>query len=250
MRNVQGFEEEKYYLSEEDEYQKIYDILSHMPNYVISNERDVSYEDYFYDTDDKFFEKNRATIRVRKYSDRQVLSIKYISSNALQEEKVREAYLDLPLDANVTTFREAQLFLSNKVNDIYAKYLDIDIVRKIRDMKVFLVIYTDRTRIEMKNNREVKISVNFDKLHYQSKFLKGEDDTVKFILENYPDSINLEIFNRFLKEILKRVYIINDNESKFEAGKRIFNYDRFNTKQVEYEDEDENEEETGDQQES
>lgn len=243
MRNIQGQEEEKFYLSDESEYSKIYDILSHMPNFVISSENDTYYEDYFYDTKDKFLEQNRATVRVRKYEDKQVLSIKYISSNALQQERVREAYLDMPVDAVLSNYREAQLFLSNKINDIYAKYLDIDLVRKMRELQVYLVIYTDRTTIEMKNNRETKILVNFDKLNYQSKFLEGNDNTVKFILTNYPDTINLEIFHHFIKEINKRVYIINDNESKFEAGKRIFNYDRYNLKQKdeEYEEDEENE---------
>lgn len=245
MRNILGLEEEKFYLSDDGDYNKIYDILAHMPNFVLSNENQVFYEDYFYDTPDKFLEQNRASVRVRKYDDKQVLSIKYISSNALQEEKVREAYFDMPLNAELSTCREAHLFLSNKINDIYARHLDIDLVRKMRELKVYLVIYTDRTIIEMKNNRETKISVNFDRLEYQSKFLKGSDDTVKFILDNYPDKINLEIFHHFIKEINRRVYIINDNESKFEAGKRIFNYDRYNKKDVEeeYEEEDENEEE-------
>ena len=246
MRNIQGQEEEKFYLSEENQYAKIYDILTHMPNFVLSNETQEYYCDYFYDTPDKFLEQNRATVRVRKLDDKQILSIKYISSNALQQEKVREAYLDMPLDADLPSYREAQLFLSNKINDVYASYLDIDLVRKMRDLKVFLVIYTDRTKIEMKNNRETIIFVNFDRLNYQSKFLKGEDSTVKFVLANYPDQTNLEIFHHFIKEINKRVYIINDNESKFEAGKRIFNYDRFNKKPVEEEYDEEDESDTDD----
>ena len=245
MRNIQGLEEEKFYVAEESDYKKIYDILSHMPNFVLSNEVETDYVDYFFDTPDNFLKQNRATVRVRKLDDKQILSIKYISSNALQQEKVREAYFDMPVDANLANYREAHLFLSNKINDIYAKYLDIDIVRKMRDLKVYLVIYTNRTTYELKNNRETKISVCFDRLNYQSKFLEGDDNVVKFILDNYPDKLNLEIFHHFIKEINKRVYIINDNESKFEAGNRIFNYDRFNKKQVEeeYDEEDENEDE-------
>lgn len=246
MRNVQGFEEEKFYLAEESDYKKIYDIIARMPNFVLSNETEVDYVDYFFDTPDKFLQQNRATVRVRKLQDKQILSIKYVSSNALQQEKVREAYFDMPVDANLANFREAHLFLSNKINDIYAKYLDIDIVRKMRDLKVYLVIYTNRTIYELKNNRETKISVCFDRLEYQSKFLNGEDSVVKFILDNYPDKMNLEIFHHFIKEINKRVYIINDNESKFEAGNRIFNYDRFNKKQVEDDEEYEDDEEDND----
>ncbi len=242
MRNIQGLEEEKYYLGDEDDYKKIYNIISHMPNFVLSNQVETNYVDYFYDTPDKFLEQNRASVRVRKLNDKQILSIKYVSSNALQEEKVREAYLEMPLDADITSYREAHLFLSNKINDIYARYLDIDIVRKMRDLKVYLVIYTNRTTYELKNNREIRIAVNFDRLTYQSKFIENGESTVKFVLYNYPDKLTLETFNHFIKEINRRVYFVNDNESKFEAGKRILNYDRFNLKSKDSDEEEEEDE--------
>ncbi|MGN1208427.1 MAG: CYTH domain-containing protein, partial [Christensenellales bacterium] len=199
MRNIQGLEEEKFYLSDDDEYKKVYDIISHMPNFVLSSETEDFYEDYFYDTKDKFLEQNRASVRVRKLADKQILSIKYVSSNALQEERVREAYLDMPLDADLPSYREAQLFLSNKINDIYAHYLDIDLVRKMRELKVYLVIYTDRTIYDLKNNRETRILVNFDRLTYQSKFIESTDNTIKFVLCNYPDKLNMETFQHFIK---------------------------------------------------
>ncbi len=238
MRNIQGLEEEKFYLSDEKDYSRIYGIISHMANYVLFNQQDVSYEDYFYDTEDKFLEKNRASVRVRKLEDKQVLSIRYISSNALKEEKVREAYFDMPLEEDITTYRPAQLFLSTKINDIYARRLEIDLIRKIRDLKVFLVIYTDRTIFELKNNLEIKISVMFDRLTYQAKFTKDYDDSVKFVLQNYPDTVNLDAFKRFIKEVNRKVFIVNDNESKFDAGKRVLNFDRFNKKPI-YEEEEE-----------
>ena len=183
---------------------------------------------------------------VRKFEDKQVLSIKYISSNALKQEKVREAYLDMPLEADVTTYRQALLFLSTKINDIYARNLEIDLVRKMRDLKVYLVIYTERTTYELKNNEELKIVVNFDRCDYDAKFTKAHDDIVKIILQNYPDKFSLIQFNNFINEINKRVYFINDNESKFESAKRILNYDRFMKKVKDDEDEDEDDEEDED----
>lgn len=241
MRNLLNLEEEKYYLSEESDFDRIHGIISLMPNFVLYSNSNVLYTDYFYDTEDEFLKQNRATVRVRKYADKQVLSIKYISSNALKEEKEREAYLDMPIDADITTHREALLFLSNKINDIYSRRLDIDSVRKMRELKVYLVIYTDREIYEVKNNLDLKISVYFDRLEYQSKFTKGTDNVVKFILNNYPDTVNMDTFKRFISTVNKKVFFINDNESKFDAAKRILNYDRFNKKPV---DEEEDEEET------
>lgn len=243
MRNIQNLEEEKFYLTEENEYDKIYGIISRMPSYILFNTTNELYTDYFYDTKDKFLEQNRASVRVRKYKDRQILSIKYISSNALQQEKVREAYFDMPLDAELTSCRNAILFLSTKINDIYARRLEIDLVRKLRDLQVYLVIYTDRTSYELKNNEDLKITVNFDRCKYSAKFSKGEDNIVKIILQNYPDKINLLQFNNFIKEINKRVYFVNDNESKFQSAKRILNYDRFSKKVKIDESEDEDDEE-------
>lgn len=242
MRNILNLEEEKFYLTEENQYTRIYDIISRMPNFILHSKSNIYYIDYFYDTPDEFLKQNRATVRVRKYADKKVLSIKYISSNALKEEKVREAYMDMPVDAEVNEYREAILFLSNKINDIYAKRLDIDTVRKMRDLQVYLVIYTDRETFELKNNLDLKISVHFDRLNYDAKFTKGQDNVVKFVLNNYPDSVNMDTFKRFISNINKKVYFINDNESKFEAGKRILNYDRFN-KKGEKEEEEENKEE-------
>lgn len=238
MRNIQNLEEEKYYLADESQYNRVYDIISLMPNFILYANANVLYEDLFFDTKDKFLQQNRATVRVRSYNDRKVLSIKYISSNALQEEKVREAYLELDKNADITTNREAQLFLSNKINDIYARRLDIDIIRKMRDLKPYLAIYTNRTIYELKNNMDLKISVYFDRCEYKSKFTSGGDNVVKFVLKNYPDTVNLDVFNRFIKNVNSKVYFVNDNESKFEAGSRILNYDRFNKKPKEEEVED------------
>lgn len=242
MRNILNLEEEKYYLTEESQFDRVYDIISLMPNFILHEKKQINYTDYFYDTPDEFLKQNRATVRVRKYPDKKVLSIKYISSNPLKEDKVREAYMDMPLDAEVSEFREAILFLSNKINDIYVKRLDVDTVRKLRDLKVYLVIYTDRETYELKNNLDLKISVHFDRLNYSAKFTSGEDKVVKFVLNNYPDTVNLDTFKRFISNINKKVFFINDNESKFEAGKRILNYDRFN-KKPKYEDEEEKKDE-------
>lgn len=242
MRNILNLEEEKFYLSNEDEFDRVHEIISRMPNFIMYETTNTNYTDYFYDTPDNFLKQNRATVRVRKYSDKQVLSIKYISSNALKEEKEREAYMDMPADVNVTEYREAILFLSNKINDIYAKRLDIDTVRKMRDLKVYLVIYTDRETFELKNNIDLKISVHFDRLNYASKFTSGKDNVIKFVLNNYPDTVNLDTFKRFISNINKKVYFINDNESKFTAGSRILNYDRFKKKGESEEEEEENEE--------
>jgi len=239
MRNILNLEEEKYYLTEEAQFNRIYDIISRMPNFIIYDKFETNYTDYFYDTPDEFLKQNRATVRVRKYADKKVLSIKYISSNALKEEREREAYMDMPLDAEVNEYREAILFLSTKINDIYAKRLDVDTVRKMRDLKVYLVIYTDRETYELKNNLELKISVHFDRLNYSAKFSEGQDNAVKFVLNNYPDTVNLDTFTRFINNINKKVFFVHDNESKFTAGSRILNYDRFNKKEVEEEDEDE-----------
>ncbi|MBE5746085.1 MAG: CYTH domain-containing protein [Clostridiales bacterium] len=237
MRNVQNLEEEKFYLTEENQFHRIYEIISRMPNFILYDSYRILYEDLFYDTKDKFFEQNRATIRVRTYVDKKVLSIKYLSSNAQKEERVREAYLDLPSDADITTNREAHLFLSNKINDIYARRLDIDTIRKMRDLKPYLAVYTNREVYELKNNMDLKISVYFDRCDYKAKFTKDKDNIVKFVLNNYPDTVNLDVFNRFIKNVNEKVYFINDNESKFECAKRILNYDRFNKKRKFEEDE-------------
>lgn len=237
MRNKQGFEEEKFYLTNADDFDRIHEIISRMPSYILYKTSYTAYTDYFYDTPDKFLEKNRASIRLRKFVDKQELSIKYISSNVLKEEKVREAYLELPVDANITTNREAQLFLSTKINDIYSRRLEIDTVRKMRDLQVYLVIYTERTILELKNNEEFKINVYFDSCDYETKFNSAHDDIVKIILQNYPDKLNIIQFKNFINEINKRVYFINDNESKFESAKRVLNYDRFNKRDKNEDDE-------------
>ncbi len=243
MRNIQNFEEEKFYLTDERDFTRVYDIISKMPNFVLYETKEEKYQDYFYDTKDEFLKKNRATVRVRKEKDRQTLSIKYTSSNALMEEKVREAYFDLPVELDLLNCRDAMLFLSNKINDIYAQRLDIDVVRVLRDLRVYLVIHTNRTIYRLKNNKDLKINVKFDSCLYQTKFNNGKDEIVKFEMENYPDTLNTKIFEDFIDNVNRKVYFVHDNESKFMAGSRILKYDRFNTKLVEEEETEENKEE-------
>lgn len=246
MRNIQNLEEEKFYITEEKEFDRIYNIISHMPNFVIHGKSEDYYVDYFYDTPDKFLEQNRAIVRLRKYKDRSLLSIRYISSNALKEERIREAYFDMPAGVELVNHREAILFLSNKLGDVYAKILDIDTVRKLRDLRPYLVIYTDRLTYVVKNNIDVKIDVHFDRCDYQSKFTSDSDMIVKFVLENYPDSVNLDIFKRFIKQINEKVFFINDNESKYSSASRILNYSRFDDEEDDDEEDDKENDENAD----
>lgn len=236
MRNYNNREEEKFYIVEETQFKRIYDIISKMPNFVMYNSYEEKYNDYFYDTKDKFLETNRASCRIRKLSDADLLSIKYVSSNAYQEEKERESYIELPKNTVLTQNKKALLFLSNKVNDVYSNRIQIDTVRKFRELEIYMVICTLRNVYQLKNNEDLKINVKFDRCLYQSKFASQTDLIVKIELENYPDSVNLDTFNRFLRELRKKVVLIPDNESKFTAGKRVFNLNRFNKKPVKEED--------------
>ena len=240
MKNYFGNEEEKYYITEEAQYRRIYEIISNMPNFVLSESYDTTYRDVFYDTKDKFLEINRASCRVRLLGNADLLSIKYISSNPYTEAKEREGYLDLPKNTDIANNKQALMFLSTKLNDVYSSRIDMDIMRKLRDVKPYLVIDTKRTVHILKNNEDLQIAIKFDRLTYQSKFLSQNDLVVKIELLNYPDSVNLDTYNRFIKELRKKAILIPDNESKFEAGKRIFNLDRFNKKPKK---EEENEEE-------
>lgn len=230
MKNVYGYEEEKYYLVDEAQFNRIYEIISNMPNFVIYNTYETSYMDYFYDTPDMFLEQNRASCRVRRLEDVDLLSLKYLSYNVFKEEKIREHYMELPLNTTLNQNKQALLFLSNQINDVYSNRLEIDTVRKFRDLKVFMVVDTLRKVYQLKNNEDLKINVKFDHCLYQTKFVDQKDIMIKIELENYPDSVNMETFQRFIKVIRQKVGIIPDDESKYTAAKRVFKIDRFNKK--------------------
>lgn len=230
MKNMNGYEEEKYYLVDEAQFNRIYEIISNMPNFVIYDSYETSYMDYFYDTPDMFLEQNGASCRVRRLDDVDLLSLKYLSYNVFKEEKVREHYMELPLNTNLAQHKQALLFLSNQINDVYSNRLEIDTFRKFRDLKVFMAIHTIRKVYQLKNNEDLKINVKFDHCLYQTKFVDQKDIMAKIELLNYPDSVNMETFQRFVKVIRQKVGIIPDNESKYTAAKRAFKIDRFNKK--------------------
>ncbi|MBQ8431105.1 MAG: hypothetical protein IJX26_04145, partial [Clostridia bacterium] len=111
------------------------------------------------------------------------------------------------------------------LQDIYTHRIDIDIVRMLKSLKVFMYIVSDRTQLEIINNSGFNALVNLDVVTFKTKRHTIGDNVVEVKMNCYPDVGNKTAYSRFVSELEQKVMLIPMQETKYEAGKRVFRYE-------------------------
>ena len=191
-----------------------------MPSYGVSEVNTFEINDYFYETPERLMDQLDASIRVRVVGNTQTLSIVCKNDGVRREFETEMDFGDKIQDKN-----KYILFLEDKLQDMYTHKIDIDIVRMLKNIKVFLQIVTNRTQMKILNNTGFVGIVNLDRVMFKTKRHNVADSVFEVKMDCVEDVANKTAFKRFVTDIEQRVLITPMDETKFEAGKRIFGYE-------------------------
>lgn len=207
-----------YYLTNgESDFSRINQIINYLSCFQVAEVNEYEFCDTYYETDENFLKELDATIRVRKMPKTQTLSI--VCKNLGER---REFEMEMEYGSKIQDKTEYILFLEDKIQDIYTRRIDVDVVRVLNHLKPFLKIYTKRKACDIIDNREFKAEVDFDltrietKRHVETLYIVEVKNRCYFTAENEKS------FERFVKEIEKKVVMIPMGEHKLDAGLRVF----------------------------
>ena len=221
MENIelQKLIQRTYYVDSKD-LARLDELIRLMPNMATKSSKHISIVDYFYETPDKLLQTLDASIRVRVIDDKQILSIVCKINGVSREFETEMHYGDKIQDKN-----EYILFLEDKLQDLYTHRIDADIARMLKGLKVFMFITTSRYQLEIFNNTGFKGIINFDSVMFSTKRYQIPEYILE-IKQNCLNNIeNKTAYERFCYELEQKVKLTNMGETKFEIGKRIFNYE-------------------------
>lgn len=206
-----------YYIHAKD-LPRLEELIKLMPNYATIKTTKMTIVDYFYETPEKLLEQLDASIRVRICGDKQTLSI-VCKNNGERKEFETEMHLGDKIE------NEYILFLEDKLQDIYVNKIDADIARMLKGLKVFLYITTDRKQLEIINNTGFNELVNIDYCLFSTKRHNVPDNILEIKLNSVNDIANRTAFDRFVYTLEQKLSLVPMDETKFEAGKRVFRFE-------------------------
>lgn len=217
--NVSKEIEKTYYLQSEKSFEELLQAINLMPSYAIANVTKEKHQDIYFDTTDKFLANLDSTVRIRYYPEKgeQYLSIVCKNLGIRREFQMTMNYGDTINDKEDYLF-----FIEDKLQDIYLHRFDFDVVRILKGLKKFLSIETDRTINEVINNQGFKANACFDKVSFTTKRNKMYEYILEVKLDCWHNDENLYFYEKFVKELEKRVILIPMNEKKLDAGLRAF----------------------------
>ena len=196
---------------------RLAELIRLMPNYATKSKTQIHIEDYFYETPDKLLEELGASIRIRVLEKQQILSVVYT-----KEGKRREFEMEMEMGDKIQDKNEYILFLEDKLQDTYTHTIDADIARMLKSLKVFLYITTERTQLEIFNNTGFTAIVNFDAVAFNTKRHKVYDNILEIKQTCLNDVANKTAYERFYHTLEQKVSLTPMDETKFDAGKRVF----------------------------
>lgn len=219
MINVSKEVEKTYYLQSSYEFENIKKVINLMSSFAIANTYKEFHQDVYFDTPDKFLTNLDSTVRVRTYPEKgeQYLSIVCKNLGERREFQMAMNFGDTLLDKEDYLY-----FLEDKLQDIYLHRFDFDVLRILKSLKKFLCIETNRTVNEVINNQGFKALACFDNVAYTTKRNNDYDAILEVKLDCWHTDENIYFFEKFTKELEKRIILIPMNEKKLDSGLRTF----------------------------
>lgn len=213
---VQKLVQKTYYIHSND-IAHLEEVIRLMPNYDTKSVKKLVIEDNFYETPEKLLEQLDASIRIRVVDNTQTLSIVCKNDNVRREFETDMHYGDKIQDKNAYI-----LFLEDKLQDIYTHRIEVDIARMLKNVKVFLNIMTERRQLEIINNAGFSCLVNIDHVMFNTKRHNVPDCVLEVKLNCLNDIANKTAFDRFTYALEQKISLVPMDETKFDAGKRVF----------------------------
>ena len=223
--------EKKFILDQKTSFEDVMSAVQMMGSFGIYKTENNYHLDYYYDTPDNILNSLNASIRLRDAEEGNVVSINYKTyiENENSEEKteiVKEFYKKVDKTCNIVNDDDTLMFLENKLRDIYAHHVDLDLLRKLKQLRPELIIRTDRITQSIKNNDKFSCTISYDETQYKTKRQYDFDKIIEIKLTCPPTDDNLFYYERFLKELRSRVVIIPMTNTKYDVGVRVSHYQK------------------------
>lgn len=212
--------EHDFYLHSEKDYERIDELIGFMPNYQVNDKQTSTHVDVFYETPDYLLRQLGASVRIRTDGDQQYLSI--ICKNNGEKH---EYEMQMKFEEKIEDRIEYLIFLEDKLQDIYTHSIDANLIRLLRGLKPFLFVTTSRTQYEIINNSGLRFFVDFDRTNFKTKRHNVNDNILEIKLKSIADTQNLTAYDRFIKELREKVLLVPMEETKYDAGMRVFKYE-------------------------
>lgn len=193
------------------------EVIRLMPNYATKSTTNIVISDHFFETPEKLLSQLDASIRIRVVGQKQTLSIVCKNDGIRREFETEMHFGDKIQDKN-----EYILFLEDKLQDIYTHRIDIDIARMLKNLKAFLLITTERRQLEIINNSGFNGLINIDNVMFSTKRHNVPDNVLEIKLNCVNDVANKTAFDRLVYTLEQKVTLVPMDETKFDAGKRVF----------------------------
>ena len=206
-----------YYLQSDEDFAKVNQTMNYMAMFQVGEVKEYTYSDTYFETEDLFLQNINATVRVRRMPEYQTLSI---VCNHLGQK--REFEIDMDYDSQIQDKMDYVLFLEDKIQDIYTHQLDVDVVRKIKSLKPFLVMTTHRKANQILTSTDFRAEVDLDRTKIETKRNVDYINVVEIKNKCYLSAQNEQLFEKFVKDLERKIVLIPMGEKKLAAGMRIF----------------------------
>lgn len=217
--NVSKEIEKTYYLQYEKSFEDLLQAINLMPSYAIANTLKEKHQDIYFDTTDRFLTNLDCTVRIRYYPEKGEQYLSIVCKNLGER---REFQMTMNYGDSLNDKEDYLFFIEDKLQDIYLHRFDFDVIRILKGLKKFLSIETDRTIYEIINNQGFKANACFDKVIFTTKRNKMHESILEVKMDCWHSEDNIYFYEKFVKELEKRVILIPMNEKKLDAGLRAF----------------------------
>ena len=211
-----------YYIQKKNDFDRAYEIMHLMPSYAFYNKEKLEFTDAYYETSDNFLAEMGVTLRVRRFRDKQIISVKYDDSlvekkDAINKQNIYEQ--EIPAGDSLYS-QDNLLFIEDKLNVIFGGKLQIDILHKLRELQEVYLIKNKRKSYEVVHNSGLRADVFFDEVVYTNrlKAIDYNDLVMEIVMTSFATTTNKNLFQEFVDELRRRIILVPMLESKYEAA--------------------------------
>ena len=134
-----GDYEKKYNLDKHTYFEDVQRVVSLMGSFGVYKITSTYHEDYYFDTADRVLKSFNASVRLREEPVGKTVSIKNVSYQENDEHEIKtivhEYEKKVGNDCTIVNDEDAMIFIEDKLRDIYAHHVDLDILRKLKELK-------------------------------------------------------------------------------------------------------------------
>ena len=215
--------EKKYYVQKKKDFERMYELMQHMPSFAMHLKDGESFTDYYYETDDNFLQEMGVTVRRRVLKDKQIVSVKYSDELLAKQDDMHKQALheqEIGLDENFLG-HDNLLFIEDKLNVIFGAKLKIDILRKLNNMRIVYTVKTKRQTQEVVHNSGFRALVHFDEVVYTNnlKQINYNDLILEVHMTSVGTTFNMQMLDIFVDELRKKLILVPMTDSKYVAAK-------------------------------